>query len=315
MEGAETAARPGARVRAEQGESARRGEQPPLVRSARRVTRSVLIHSGLPTYWARMLPGFLIVGAQRCGTTSLTRTLSRHPAVFSPVVQGEVHYFDISYQRGIAWYRSHFPLLARARRAARGAAAPPVTFESSPYYMFHPLAPERINRDLPGVKVLVLLRDPVERTYSAHTHESELGFETEPYERALELESSRLEGEAERIMADPTYYSHSHQHHAYRTRGQYIEQIERMEQIFGRERMHVVDSGDFFMDPEPVYRGVLEFLRLPGDSRAEFKRQNARPRSSPMPESVRDELDRHYRPYDDRLAAWLGREPSWRRPQ
>jgi hypothetical protein len=260
-----------------------------------------------------MLPGFLIVGAQRCGTTSMSRTLSAHPAVFSPVMQGEVHYFDVAYRRGIAWYRSHFPLVARARLAARGAGVPPVTFESSPYYMFHPFAPERINRDLPGVRLLVLLRDPVERTYSAHTHETELGFETEPFERALELESSRLEGEVERIIADPAYYSHSHQHHAYRTRGQYIEQLERLEGIFGRDRLHVIDSGDFFTDPEPVYRGVLQFLGLPADSRAEFKRRNARPRSSPMPASVRDALDQHYRPYDERLAKWLGREPSWRR--
>jgi hypothetical protein len=260
-----------------------------------------------------MLPGFLIVGGQRCGTQSLTRTLSAHPAVVSPVVQGEAHYFDIAYRRGIAWYRSHFALTARARRTTRAAGVPPVTFESSPYYMFHPLAPERISRDLPGVKLLVLLRDPVERTYSAHTHESELGYETEPFERALELESSRLEGEAERIKADPMYYSHSHQHHAYRTRGQYIEQLERLEEIFGRERIHVVDSREYFTDPEPIYGGVLRFLGLPADGRADFKRQNARPRSSPMPKSVCEALDQHYRPYDERLARWLGREPSWRR--
>ena len=151
--------------------------------------------------------------------------------------------------------------------------------------MFHPLAAERIARDLPGVRLLVLLRDPVERAYSAHAHEVAHGFETESFERALELEHARLAGEAERIVADPAYFSYSHQHHSYRARGQYADQLERLDGTFGRERMHVVDSGDFFADPGAVYDGVLDFLGLPPALPA-FTPRNARPRS-PMPESVR----------------------------
>src|SRR5215469_7371422 len=100
----------------------------------------------------------------------------------------------------------------------RVTGAEPLTFESSPYYMFHPLAPARIAADLPGVKLLVLVRDPVERACSAHAHELARGYESEPFERALELEDERLSGEAERIMAHPGYLSPSHQHHAYRAR-------------------------------------------------------------------------------------------------
>jgi hypothetical protein len=179
--------------------------------------------------------------------------------------------------------------------------------------MFHPLAAERINRELPGVKLLVLLRDPVERTYSAHAHEVAHGYETQPYEQALELEEARLQGEAERIVADPAYNSYSHQHYSYRTRGQYAEQLERLEKTFGRKRIHVVDSGEFFADPGPVYGQVLEFLGLPRSHSPAFMQRNARPRSSPMTKSVRSALEQHYRPYDERLAKWLGREPSWRR--
>ncbi len=94
-----------------------------------------------------MLPGFLIVGAQRCGTTSMYRALSEHPAVRKAVLHKGVHYFDMNYDHGLAWYRAHFPL--RAGAGARGGAGA-VTFESSPYYMFHPLAAQRIAADLPG---------------------------------------------------------------------------------------------------------------------------------------------------------------------
>jgi hypothetical protein len=310
MEGTETVNLSGASS-AMRGEAALRRQRAPLVRSVRRLTHSTLINFGLPTFWARSLPSFIIVGAQRCGTTSLTRALTTHPAVFGPLVQREVHYFDVAYQRGMTWYRSNFPLTLRGRMAARAAGAPLTTFESSPYYMFHPLAPGRIHRDLPGVKLLVLLRDPVERAYSAHTHELELGYETEPFERAIELESTRLDGEVERMVADPRYYSHSHQHHSYRARGQYIEQLERLEMLFGRDRIHVLDSGDYFANPAPLYDEVLNFLGLPRAGVPAFKKQNARPRPAPIPASVRAALKEHYRPYDERLAAWLGRAPSW----
>jgi Sulfotransferase domain len=281
-------------------------------RLARRAAHWGLVTVGRPTYRARMLPSFLIVGAERCGTTSMHHVLRQHPAVFSAVLpRKEVHYFDLAYGRGMGWYQCHFPLAARARMATRGSGLEPVTFEGSPYYMFHPLAPARIHQDLPGVRLLVLLRDPVERAYSAHANQIHLGHETEPFERALELEEERTKGEGERLATDPSYFARRHWLFSYRTRGQYAEQLERMERLFGRDRIHVIDSSHFFNDPVPAYHRVLDFLGLPHRGEPAFTPQNARPRS-PMPESVRAALEEHYRPYDERLTAWLGHEPTWR---
>jgi hypothetical protein len=133
-----------------------------------------------------------------------------------------------------------------------------------------------------------------------------------PFEAALELEDIRLQGEVERILNDPQYVSHSHQHHAYRARGQYIEQLERLEMLFGRERIHVIDSGDFFQQPGRTYDAALEFLELPRRDYPPLEAQNVQPRR-PMPESVRSALEKHFEPFDARLAKWLGRDPSWRR--
>ncbi len=215
---------------------------PALPPPAKRAAHAISVTVGRVTAPLRMLPGFLIVGAQRCGTTSMYRALSAHPAVRKAVLHKGVHYFDMNYDRGIGWYRAHFPLAVTGR----------LTFESSPYYMFHPLAAERIAADLPGVKLIVLVRDPVERAYSAYAHELARGFDTESFERAIELEPDRLDGEAERIAARPGYLSHSYQHHAYLARGRYAEQLDRLERLFGRDRIHVVDSGDFFGKPEPM---------------------------------------------------------------
>lgn len=279
--------------------------------SVQRAALTLSVTTGRLTYRARMLPGFLIVGAQRCGTTSMYRTLSQHPAVLRAVLHKGVHYFDTGYDHGLAWYQGHFPLQARAALVRRATGQTPLTFESSPYYMFHPLAAQRISRDLPGVKLLVLVRDPVERAYSAHAHELARGYETEPFERALELEDERLAGEAERIISQPGYLSHSHQHHAYRARGHYPDQLERFGELFGADRVHVVDSGRFFTDPEPVYDGVLDFLGLRHHGYPVFERHNARPRSS-MSGTLRARLSDYFLPHDERLSRWLGRPPSWR---
>jgi len=267
--------------------------------------------AGLATSRWRMTPGFLIIGGQRCGTTSMYRTLRAHPAVLPPVAHKGVHYFDTNYDKGMGWYRAHFPLERTAARVEKQTGVRPLAFESSPYYMFHPLAADRIARDLPGVKVIVLLRDPVERAYSAHAHELARGFETEDFDTALALEDERLAGEADRILVDPRYNSHSLQHHGYLQRGRYAEHLERLESILGRDRMHVVDSHRFFSEPEPVYDDVLRFLGLPHTGYPAFERHNARPRS-PMDEALRARLDEHFAPYDERLAGWLGRPVSWR---
>lgn len=278
----------------------------------RRPLSSVVRAAGRLTSGARIRPSFLVIGAQRCGTTSLHRTLKQHPAVLGASHKKGVHYFDVNYARGDDWYQGHFPLRSTAERVARRTGMPVVAGESSPYYMFHPLAPERIASDLPGVRVIVMLRDPVERAYSAYTHERARGFETEDLERALDLEEQRLEGETARILADPGYVSRPHQHNAYVARGRYVEQLERVERALGRDRMHVIDAAGFFTDPDRVYRETVEFLGLPPWPHVRHEVHNARPRSD-MDDELRKRLSTYFEPYDERLAAWLGWTPSWRR--
>jgi hypothetical protein len=260
----------------------------------------------------RMLPSFLIAGGQRCGTTSMYKALTQHPAVLPAVMHKGAHYFDVNYDRPMSWYRAHFPLLATARRH-RYDGTPPITGESSPYYMFHPLAAERFARDIPGVRVIVLVRDPVERAYSAHAHELARGFEDQAsFEAALELEAERLRDQDQWLREHPTGRSYSHQHHGYLTRGRYIDYLERLESHLGRDRIHVVDSGDFFVEPDTTFDATTKFLGLPSVPHPVFAKHNSRERSA-MSEQLRADLTAHFAPYDERLAKWLGWTPSWRR--
>ena len=256
----------------------------------------------------RMEPGFILIGAQRCGTTSLFHALAAHPQVMPPTFHKGVNYFDLNYCRGAQWYRAQFPVTEMARRRAAGHGAP-VAFEASGYYLYHPQAIERLGHDMPQAKLVAMLRDPVERAFSAHKHELARGYEREDFERALALEDDRLTGEIERMRADPAYESFPHRHHSYRHRGQYAEQLERVFEFFPRTRVHVIDSADYFSRPAQEYRRLLEFLGLspfePG-----FAAANARPGPS-MDATCRRMLEEHFAPHDERLAKLLDRRPGW----
>lgn len=270
--------------------------------------RRLSVAAGRRTAGLRMTPSFVLAGAQRCGTTSLFRALLAHPSVLGPVHHKGVNYFDLDYDLGWSWYQGHFPLKQVARVRTRGRAA--VTFEASGYYVYHPHAPQRLAADLPGVKVLVMLRDPVERAYSAYKHELARGFETETFERALELEDERVQPDLERMLADPSYRGISHRHHSYRRRGQYAEQLQRLVDVLGRDRLHVVDSARFFGEPREEFARVTQFLGLPRHDDIAFDRWNARP-GTDMPPAAERFLREAYEPHDLALERLLGERPSW----
>lgn len=272
--------------------------------------RVLSVGVGSATASRRQLPTFILVGAQRAGTTSLFRALLSHPMIHSANFHKGVNYFDVNYHRGLPWYQGHFPLAASLRTRTRGLPGDPITFEASGYYMFHPCAPQRLAQHLPDVRIVAMLRDPVERAWSAYKHEHARGFESESFDRALELEHERLEGQADRMLADPLYQSFSHRHHAYVQRGQYAEQLNRLGELFPREHIHVMESEAFFEHPERTFAGVLDFLGLPVVMPERFDRWNGRP-SAPMSATTRSRLRSHFAGHDDSLVEFLGRQPAW----
>ncbi len=265
--------------------------------------RRASVWYGERTAERRPLPDFLVIGGQRCGTTSLFRALMAHPQVRRPQVNKGVNYFDVNYDRGQDWYRGHFPV--------RGTSDDLRVFDSSGYYMFHPLAAERIARDLPDVRIVAMVRDPVERAWSAYKHERARGYEWEKsFARAIELEDARLEGEIEQLVADPGYQSFNHRHHAYRLRGEYARLLEPFIDGIGRDRVLLIESERFFSEPELEYARLTAFLDIAPVLPASFERYNARPGSDAEPETF-EELRRHFRDHDSALAELLGHPPVW----
>lgn len=275
-----------------------------LTSSAKRVVRAW----GRLTATGRMLPDFIVVGAQRSGTTTLFRLLSAHPQVLRPTISKSVAYFDLNYERGFRWYRSHFPLQLTAR--LRGSGRKVVTFESSGYYMYHPLAPYRIAEDLPEVRVIVMLRDPVDRAHSAHQHEVRRGFETLPFAEAIRREAERLQGEVERLRSEPSYHSIEHQHHSYLGRSQYGPQLTTLIDAVGPERIFVVDADRFFLDLKEEFSRLCVWLGLDAPTTVEERVWNAAPRE-PLDPEIRKQLQRRFTESNVELSVRLAELPAW----
>lgn len=273
--------------------------------------KAVIESYGRVTSAVRVLPNFIIIGGQRCATSSLHLYLSEHPAIGAPSMK-EVHFFDTQFDLGIDWYRGHFPTRPYLDLLTRVAGTESITGEGSPYYIFHPTAPYRIADVLPDVKLLVMLRDPVKRLISQYHHERSLGHETLSLREAIDREPQRLDGEEERIVREPRYRSYSHQHHSYLARGRYAEQLERWFSIFPRDQLLVLESKRFFSDPEAAYDRTLGFLGLPPVHRTEFEAVNSLEYPA-VSADILDELYTYFEPHNARLYDLLGEDYGWER--
>jgi hypothetical protein len=210
------------------------------------------VQARTPTGGLRRLPDALVIGAQRCGTSSLYRYLGRHPDV-APSLRKEVEYFSRRFDRGERWYRAHFALANGRRRLA---------FEATPDYLFHPLAAERAAAVVPGARLVVMLRDPVDRAWSHYHHMVALGHEPLDFESAIAAEDERCASDRARLAADPSHDPVALLRYSYAARGRYADQLAGWRARFAEERMLIVRSEDFFAAPGPVFGRIVEFLGL-----------------------------------------------------
>jgi Sulfotransferase domain len=266
--------------------------------SARRVTAA-----------ARLRPNYLVLGAQKAGTTSLHNYLAEHPAVLTASVK-EVRYFNRFYAKGDAWYVAHFPLAFRGRVAGRRLENPPAVGEASAVYLFDPRVPERVHAFDPGMRLIALLRDPVERAYSHYQMEVRWGREPLALEDAIEREQAELPQLLEHALQHPLDTSDGGFPRSYIARGRYTEQLERWLRFFPREQLLVLTSDDLRARPAQVMSDVARFLAIPEYRAGDYPLAGVRDYPE-MPAAIRERLEAIFEPEDERLRQLLGRELPW----
>jgi hypothetical protein len=267
------------------------------------------------------LPNFLIIGAMRSGTTSLTRYLRSNPQVFMAQPK-ELHFFDFEYARGADWYRGCF----------EGAGDVRAVGEATPNYLYLSEAMPRLAALVPDARLVAILRNPVDRAYSHYWHNRSVGREELSFEEALEAEPERIRSD------DP----HPRAYWSYTDRGRYVHQLRRIEGLHPRESLQVLLFDDLVDAPEETYRSMCRFIgadpdhrppelgepvngfvtfrsrtlrsltqRMPRSARRAVGRLNARSESYPaMTGATRQRLIEGFREDNAALAGWLGRDLS-----
>jgi len=291
-------------------------DRPPAVEGVLELPRRAFRAYGSATAALRPWPDFLVIGAKRGGTTSLYYDLLRHPQVVPlfpsarrvPFKRDDtkgVHYFDKHHERGPVWYRSHFPSVLARRSAGPGA----VTGEASPYSLHHPLAAERAATLLPDLRLVALLRDPVERTYSHYREQVRNGVEQLSFEDALAAEPDRTAGAVQALADGTLRVSAPHEDQSYAAQSAYDVQLPRWLARFPRERLLVLLSEDYYRDPQTSLGLVAAHLGLPASPAPSAVRNAAPP--GRMDPGTRALLRRRLAPATECVEDLLRRRTPW----
>jgi hypothetical protein len=247
------------------------------------------------------LPQFLIIGAQRCGTTHMYDVLTGHPDVMA-ASHKEIHFFDLHYRRGPRWYQGNFPA-ARDRGRTEGQ----ICGEATPTYIAYREIPGLVQDLLPDVRLLVLLRNPVDRAISHYHHFVRLGYEGRPFADAIAWEYEYLSAGNHPLLldsperrGDPLYLSH----------GAYACQLRLWLKRFPREQLMILQSEQLFGAPDDVLELVAAFLGLTPS----FRPEDHRPKQFSYPPVARGDRERLvalYEPLNRDLEALIGRSFGW----
>jgi hypothetical protein len=270
---------------------------------------------GALTAALRPLPDFLVIGAKKGGTTSVIDWLFKHPNVMRLFPRYErrksPHYFDINFYRGESWYRGNFSSLASRALRAHHRGRPVVSGEASPYYLFHPACPERIQATVPRVKLIAILREPVSRAYSNYWDRRATGNEDLPtFEAAIGAEERRLATIVPTDFRSPRFYSFHHDHHSYLARGRYVEQLSVYMERFAREQLLILCAEDMFRDSDAAFERIQEFLGIPKVAVPLLPR-NRRVSIPPIDPATQSCLAAYYAPYNDLLKQLIGEDFGW----
>ncbi|MGB3404531.1 MAG: tetratricopeptide repeat protein [Microcoleaceae cyanobacterium] len=250
-------------------------------------------------------PNFIIIGSMKAGTTSLYNYISQHPH-FLPCIRKEIDFFSIRYDKGIDWYLAHFPKVPKESNFFTG--------EASTSYLDYPKVPQRLYQHFPDVKLIAILRNPVERAFSHYHHKKKYhpGKEQRSFEEAIGEEMNFLEQ-----LENPILQAYSntddpfgHLRSGYLLRGLYIYFIQQWIDLFPKEQIKIFKSEEFYDNPEAVMKQVFEFLEVSDHQLASYPQYNSGS-YSPISDKVRQKLSDFFHVHNQKLENYLNIELGW----
>ncbi|WP_345969905.1 sulfotransferase domain-containing protein [Sulfurimonas sp. HSL1-6] len=208
-----------------------------------------------------MLPNFFIVGAPKAGTTSLYHYLSEHPEVFMSEPK-EVNFFSKEEIEAQGLYYDDFKAgnLAKYEALFEDAGTAKAIGEGSVSYLFYPKTPQKLHDAIPDAKIIILLRDPVERGYSHYLMDYRLGLVSQPYEEVVHQTGNHKHKKL--------YYQQ------YVALGLYYEQVKRYLDLFGLNQVKIYFQEDLRKDTEGVIQDLYKFLKIETNTQLDLAREH-----------------------------------------
>ncbi len=255
----------------------------------------------------RVLPDYLIIGVQKGGTSSLYDYLIKHPNVY-PTFEKESHFFDLS--MGKRWYRSYFPTIFTKFYVKYILQQSFITGEATPNYIFFPYCAKKIFKVVPKAKLILILRNPVDRAYSQYQMKVKKEQENLSFEEGVKLEEKRLSKD-QKITDEQYYNSKNFNRYAYLLRGIYSEQLKMWMDIFPREQFLILTSEEFDSNEDETLNKVFEFLNLKQHTPKNLQRKHVGNYKESMNPETRKKLIEYFRPHNEKLYKFLGRKFDW----
>ena len=259
----------------------------------------------------RDLPDFVIIGAQKSGTTSLYNFIIRHPTI-APASRKELDYFSMQYYLGELWYRSNFPTSLSRHHHYKKTGQKLLSGEASPSYLFYPRVSGRMRENLPDAKLIVILRNPVDRAYSHYQHTLRQNNETLSFEKAIELEEERCTGVREQMIKDPDFVSNDYRRYSYLSTGVYADHLKHWFKHYDRKQFLILTAEDLRKNTQRTMDQVFNFLEVPSFQMGDLRDENVGSYEK-MDEGMRKFLVEYFKPHNDRLYKLLQRSFEWDR--
>jgi hypothetical protein len=254
----------------------------------------------------KKLPTFIIIGVAKCGTTSLYYALGKHPKIHM-ANEKELYFFnkDNLYNKGMKYYKTLFPLCDLDE----------ICGENTPFYLYFKNVPERIKKNIPNIKLIVLLRNPINRAYS-HFY----GYLRLCKLRNQKVISNNLKEFLKIIKENPTMPL-NHRGRNLLTAGLYGEQIQRWLQYFSLNQFKIIKSEDFFYNPKNIVNEIFDFLevkRYPIEIKHYLKSTESNKRTLgieeyfPLDKETREILYNYYKDSNKLLYKLIKRDMQWK---
>ena len=250
----------------------------------------------------RVLPDFFVIGVVRSGTTSMYHFLDQHPSIVKSAYD-ELGFFDDNFRLGWSWYRSLFPTKMKKQKIKKKTGYF-LTFDDTPFYIYNEIVAKRIREYFPNGKIIVLLRNPIDRAYSNYFLGVRMGNEKRSFEEAISEEMEQIKTHDKKQMNE--FLSRS-----YLGRGLYALQLDIWFRYFKQENIFVIKSEDFSKNTQKIMEQVFKFLDLPKFEIKNIQKSNVAEYPT-MKEKTRECLKDFFESHNEKLYHMLKVRYDWR---